>query len=51
MEIDPTYTNLLGSYGLKKLRRLARRFRELIAEKTLTKEEFRYILDAFFIQT
>ena len=51
MEIDPTYTNLLGSYGLKKLRRLARRFRELIAEKTLTKEEFRYILDAFVFYT
>lgn len=51
MEIDPTYTNLLGSYGFKTLRTLARRFRELIASHTLTKEEFRYILDAFVFYT
>lgn len=51
MEIDPTYTNLLGSYGFKTLRKLARRFRELIASHTLTKEEFRYLLDGFVFYT
>lgn len=51
MEIDPTYTNLLGSYGMKRLRELARKFRELIEKRTLTKEEFRYIIDAFTFYT
>ncbi|MCI8512409.1 MAG: hypothetical protein HFE83_10530 [Lachnospiraceae bacterium] len=51
MEIDPTYTNLLGSYGMRKLREHARHFRAMIERKDLTKEEFRYIIDAFTFYT
>lgn len=51
MEIDPTYTNLLGSYGMKRLRELARVFRGMIAEKILTKDEFRYLIDSFTFYT
>lgn len=51
MEIDPTYTNLLGSYGMHTLRGYARAFRALIGEKTLTKAEFTHIIDAFTLYT
>lgn len=51
MEIDPTYTNLLGSYGMRRLRELARIFRGMIAQQTLSKEEFRYLIDAFTFYT
>lgn len=51
MEIDPTYTNLLGSYGMRTLREYARAFRGMIGEKNLTKEEFTYVIDAFTLYT
>lgn len=51
LEIDPTYTNLLGSYGLKTLREKARTFRVLAESKTLTREEFTCALDAFTLYT
>lgn len=51
MQIDPTYTNLLGSYGMRTLRELARQFRGMIAAHTLTREEFRYIIDSFVFYT
>lgn len=51
MEIDPTYTNLLGSYGMRTLREYARTFRGMIEEKNLTKEEFTYVIDAFTLYT
>lgn len=51
MEIDPTYTNLLGSYGMRTLREYAREFRAVIGTHTLTKAEFTYILDAFVLYT
>ena len=46
MEIEPTYSNLLGSYGMKQFRALSLRIRELIRQEVLTKEELRYLVDA-----
>lgn len=51
MAIDPTYTNLLGSYGMKALRQYSMEFRSLIEDGTLTKEEFTYLIDALTIYT
>lgn len=51
MAIDPTYTNLLGSYGMRKLRRFSVKFRKLIEEGTLAKEEFTYLIDALTMYT
>lgn len=51
MAIDPTYTNLLGSYGMRKLRRYSKSFRGMIGEGLLTKEEFQYILEALVVYT
>lgn len=50
-EIIPTYTNLLGAYGMRRLRQLSNRFREMIQTQTLKKDEFRYIVDAFTFYT
>jgi hypothetical protein len=51
LAIDPTYTNLLGSYGLVTLREKARVFRAMAEEQTLTLGEFTYLLDAFTLYT
>ena len=51
MEIDPTYTNLLGSYGMRQLREYAKEFRTMIKKEDLTKEEFTYVIDAFCLYT
>lgn len=50
-EIIPTYMNLLGAYGMKRLRRLSNSFRQMIKEKSLDKDEFRYLVDAFTFYT
>lgn len=51
MAIDPTYTNLLGSYGMKKLRQFSVEFRNFIEGGSLTKEEYTYLLDALTMYT
>lgn len=51
LAIDPTYTNLLGAYGMKKLRRFSEEFRKRIEEGRLTKEEFTYLIDALTVYT
>lgn len=51
MAIDPTYTNLLGAYGMRKLRQFSVEFRELIEEGKLTKEEYTYLVDAMTMYT
>lgn len=51
MEIDPTYTNLLGSYGMRQLREFAKTFRTIISKGELTKDEFTYVIDAFCLYT
>lgn len=51
MEIEPTYTNLLGAYGMKTLRCLAGQFHDMIRKQMLSKEEFRYLVDAFTFYT
>ena len=51
MAIMPTYTNLLGAYGMRTLRTLAKQFEALIAAHTLTMEEFRYLVDALTFYT
>lgn len=51
MEIEPTYTNLLGAYGMRTLRTLAGQFHDLIRAQTLKKAEFRYLVDAFTFYT
>jgi len=51
MEIDPTYTNLLGSYGMKQLREYARTIRKIVETGRMSKEEFTYIIDALTLYT
>lgn len=51
LEIDPTYTNLLGSYGMRQLRQFAREFRKILETEELTKEEFTCVIDAFTLYT
>lgn len=51
MEIESTYTNLLGSYGLRELRQYSIRVRKLIELKNLAKDEFTYIVDALTLYT
>lgn len=50
-ELVPTYTNLLGSYGMHDLRRMIDSFCNLIRQKKLNRDEFRCVIDAFTFYT
>lgn len=51
METEPGYTGVLGSYGLRTLRGFSEEIHALIASQTLTRDEFRVIVDAFTLYT
>ena len=47
MEMEPGYTGVLGSYGLRQLREFSREIKAFIAEESLCREEFQCLVDAF----
>ena len=50
-ELEPGYTSVLGSYGLRQLRAFSQEIRALFARQVVTREEFQCIVDAFTLYT
>lgn len=50
-ELEPGYTGVLGSYGLRQLRVFSQEIHALFAKQIVTREEFQCIVDAFTLYT
>ncbi len=51
LEIEPTYMNLLGAYGMKQLRELSKRVRALLNRDNLKTDEIRFLVDCMTFYT
>ena len=50
-ELEPGYTGVLGSYGLRQLRTFSQEIRTLFAKHIVNREEFQCVVDAFTLYT